>query len=427
LEQRVRQKSLESQALKLSDAFLGDRVTPGDDEIISKVAQREVSGDLEVYFWNDDKELYDLLQSLLEKNLNLDHGKSPDYFGFNKSLERPDAWQILSPTRMHFYGTSEINRIIQRIFRGGLIARAIKGGPRPFGEQQIVKLDKVIQIVNSKRRCIGNGEKDGYVANGEVGIVVDTYERGSRRHRGRVYTEPERLDVRFSTQPNVVYRYRRNEIDENLELAYAITVHKAQGSEFDVVFLILPQNARTLSRELLYTGLTRAKKKVVLLIEKDVQPLIEFRKPNASEILRRNTNLFELIIRPEGIGVPHPERLIHRTKTGILVRSKSEVIIANILTDLGIHYEYEKPLYSRNDPRDFRLPDFTIYYGGEAFYWEHLGMLNDPVYKEEWEKKKKWYEDNGYAERLIISKDKPDGGINSKEIEEIAKKEILGF
>lgn len=51
------------------------------------------------------------------------------------------------------------------------------------------------------------------------------------------------------------------EVDGNLELAYALTVHKAQGSDFDVVFLILPRSAATLSRELLYTGLTRFRQK----------------------------------------------------------------------------------------------------------------------------------------------------------------------
>jgi len=426
LNQRVRHQDLESQALKLADAFLGDTVSPGDDEIISKVACRKVAGDLEVYFWNDERELYKLLDDALKKHLELNREKDPDYDGFNKSLEKPDSWQILSPTRTQVFGTTELNRIIQRKYRYGLIEKAKRSGPRPFGEQQMVTRDKVIQIVNSRRKCQGNGEKDGYVANGEVGIIIKTYKRGSWRYRGRLYREPDRMDVRFSTQPKVVYRYRRHEVDENLELAYAITVHKAQGSDFDVVFLILPQNAKTMSRELLYTGLTRFKKKVILLIEKDVNPLITFRKPQYSEVLNRNTNLFELAVRPEAVDLPHPERLIHRTKTGVLVRSKSEVIIANILTDLGLSYEYEKPLYSKTDPRDFRLPDFTIKYEGEEYYWEHLGMLENPEYRKEWEKKKKWYEENGYIDRLIISRDKPDGGIDSKEIEEIARKKILG-
>ena len=89
-----------------------------------------------------------------------------------------------------------------------------------------------------------------YVANGEIGLVVSTIkEHGQPRCR------------QFSTQPSVTYHYSRNQVNEKLELAYALTVHKSQGSDFDIVFLILPKNASTLSRELLYTGLTRFRKR----------------------------------------------------------------------------------------------------------------------------------------------------------------------
>ncbi len=413
--QRVRHEDRESQALKLADAFLGDRVSPGDDEILAKVARSKVSGDLEVYFWNDEKDLYELLYKCLEDNIGLTQDEEPDYKGFNESIKKPDNWQILSPTRMQIYGTTEINRIIQKKYKQRLIEKAKKQKPRPFGEQQMVWMDKVIQIVNSRREGWRDGKVVGYVANGEVGLIVNTNKKY------------DSIDIKFSTQPDLTYRYYRKEVDENLELAYAITVHKSQGSDFNIVFLILPQKAATMSRELLYTGLTRFRKKIILLIERDIAPLITFRNPQYSEILRRNTNLFELIARPDTIKLPHPERLIHRTKTGVLVRSKSEVIIANILTDLGISYEYEKPLYSKSDSKDFRLPDFTIKYEGEELYWEHLGMLEIPEYKKDWESKKKWYKENNYIDKLIVTRDQPDGGIDSEEIEKLAKKKILGI
>lgn len=71
--------------------------------------------------------------------------------------------------------------------------------------------------------------------------------------------------------------------------------------------------------------------------------LQQFRKPQESEVLRRNSNLFTLALRPEMVGFPRPEILIHRTSTGTLVRSKSEVIVADTLTCLGIDYQYEEP------------------------------------------------------------------------------------
>jgi hypothetical protein len=231
------------------------------------------------------------------------------------------------------------------------------------------------------------------------------------------------MDVRFSTQPNLTYRYYRPEVDENLELAYAITVHKAQGSDFEIVFLILPQKARTFSRELLYTGLTRFRKKLVLLIEKDIAPLRIFRKMQESETLLRNTNLFTPIVRPEGVKLPYPEKLIHRTLTGELVRSKSEVVVANVLTKLGIDYKYEEPL--EVGPHDFRLPDFTISFKGKTWYWEHLGMLNLESYKREWEQKKAWFEKHKLIDKVITSQDGADGSIDSLKIEKAAKERIL--
>jgi len=179
----------------------------------------------------------------------------------------------------------------------------------------------------------------------------------------------------------------------------------------------------TLSRELFYTGLTRFKRKLVLLVEKDVTTLREFRSLSRSKTLSRNTNLFLPNVRPEDVELPYPENLIHRTLKNVLVRSKSEVIVANILTKLGIEYEYEKTLEFA--PNDFRLPDFTIHYKGKTYYWEHLGMLNLPSYMRDWVRKKKWYEKHNLLDKIITSQDAPDGAIDSIEIERVARERIL--
>jgi exodeoxyribonuclease V alpha subunit len=197
------------------------------------------------------------------------------------------------------------------------------------------------------------------------------------------------------------------------------------------VFLILPKNASTLSRELLYTGLTRFRKKMVLLIERDTTILERLRNPQCSDTLLRNTNMFVLAVRPESVDRYYAEHLIHRTRPspahpqGKMVRSKSEVIVADILTSLGISWEYEQKLSSKDDPNDFKLPDFTVSYEGDTFYWEHLGMLSVPSYKEAWNRKRQWYEDNGLLDRLITSEDGQDGSINAAEIERTARKKIL--
>jgi hypothetical protein len=423
LSERARQEEHESVVLKLSDGYTYEPPTPNEDEILSDIALGYNEGDLEVHLWNTPEEL---LKTLLDRMRELlDLNSDPVYISFNRSLGIENSadvdvehWQILSPVRMRPHGTWELNRIIQRTFRSGLMysARTSNDYPQPFGNQEIIYTDKVIQTNNQSRSGWNQGPSKGYVANGEVGIVSATQKGGRKK--------TDHLQVRFSTQPKLTYGYFRNEVNSNLELAYSITVHKAQGSDFDIVFLIIPQSTRNLSRELLYTGLTRSRKKLVLLIERDISPLRKFRQLARSETIRRNTNLFTLMVRAEGTEIPFPEKLIHRTITGELVRSKSEVVVANILTKLGITYYYEKPI--EYAPNDFRLPDFTATYKGQTVYWEHLGMLNLPYYKRDWERRRKWYERHNLIDKVITSQDGPDGGIDSQEIERLARERILG-
>ena len=112
-------------------------------------------------------------------------------------------------------------------------------------------------------------------------------------------------------------------------------------------------------------------------------------------------------------------------RRGVAVRSKSEVIVADILESLEISYQYEQPLYSRTDTKDFRLPDFTVSFEGDVYFWEHLGMLAVPSYREAWARKLEWYESNCFSDRLIISEDGPDGSIDAAQIERIAREKVL--
>ena len=114
----------------------------------------------------------------------------------------------------------------------------------------------------------------------------------------------------------------------------------------------------------------------------------------------------------------------HRTNNGEMVRSKSEVIVANTLARLGLYYEYEKRLENPHESSNSIHPDFTIHRGdGKIFYWEHLGMLQKPRYKASWELKMNWYRKCGYE--VIISRDGEDGSIDAQTIEAIARSRIL--
>ena len=86
----------------------------------------------------------------------------------------------------------------------------------------------------------------------------------------------------------------------NLELAYAISVHKSQGGEFDTVYLILPKRKNsTLTMELLYTAITRAQEKLVLFIHEDISALSCLTKIERSAVRRINSSIFKFEPLPE--------------------------------------------------------------------------------------------------------------------------------
>jgi ATP-dependent DNA helicase RecQ len=121
-------------------------------------------------------------------------------------------------------------------------------------------------------------------------------------------------------------------------------------------------------------------------------------------LLRGYTNTFEFHQQiGEYLGIDKFSRgRIHETLSGDFVRSKSEVIVANILYQSGIPFAYEKPLIVPGGPP--KSPDFTIEWRGKTYYWEHLGMLDTEDYRQNWELKKAWYEAN-FPGQLITTRE----------------------
>src|SRR5690606_19242238 len=109
------------------------------------------------------------------------------------------------------------------------------------------------------------------------------------------------------------------------------------------------------------------------------------------------------------------DHLIHKTEKGHLVRSKSELVIANKLFQLEIPYYYERKLPGTVDKHVLR-PDFTfIDPAGDPIVWEHLGMLSIDEYSKGWEWKEAWYQRNGFTlgENLFTTQDDERGGLDS--------------
>ena len=340
-----------------------------------------------------------------------------------------EAWQILSPVRAGETGVDGLNRWLQKSFRHQARAWATPNsfGSRkvfkPLGPQGILYGDKVINLINKKRSCYPK-ISDSYLANGEIGIVVGQYKGAKATYQGN----PWEAHVEFSSQLGRYFAFQARDFGQDgeapLELAYALTIHKAQGSEFGMTFIVVPNPCRLLSRELLYTALTRQREQVVLFHQGDLRALLKLSLSEHSETARRLTNLFSDPKPVEHVGAFLEEGLIHRTTRGELVRSKSEVIIANLLHALGITYAYEQPFTGQDG--SVRYPDFTIEDAetGQRVFLEHLGLLSEPAYRRRWLAKLDWYrsqgvlpEDEGEGDAGVLVTTTEEKGIDSAAIE----------
>ncbi len=182
--------------------------------------------------------------------------------------------QVLTPTKKGSLGTKELNKTLQKSINPESELKKEK----KFGETTFREGDRVMQIKNNydifwDREINGIYENSTGVFNGEIGRIekIDLSER--------------QIKVLFDDGKNVWYQF--SELDQ-LELAYAITIHKSQGSEFDVVIIAIPQAApMLLTRNLLYTAITRAKKLLVILGNKKT---VEFMIQNIDS-KKRNTGL----------------------------------------------------------------------------------------------------------------------------------------
>ena len=159
--------------------------------------------------------------------------------------------QVLAPMKNGLCGIDNINAGLQAIINPPSSAkREIKQDAAVFREG-----DKVMQTVNNYRLEWERGrgvaaEKGLGVFNGDIGIITDI-------------TQDLEMFVEFEDEKTV--KYTRAEFNQ-LTLAYAITVHKSQGCEFDVVVMpVIAGSYMILTRNLLYTAVTRAKKMCVLV------------------------------------------------------------------------------------------------------------------------------------------------------------------
>ena len=187
-----------------------------------------------------EKEMLETIKTLCLKRL-------PDYYS---DISPTADIQVLTPVRKGLLGSINLNRELQDV----LNPPCAELEEKQFGDRIVREGDKVMQIKNNYQMTWKNledfTEGEG-VFNGDVGVIH------------RVDREFNEVTVVYDEVRYVTYNF--NQLDE-LELAYAITVHKSQGSEFPIVIMPVSWFPPVLAtRNLLYTGVTRGKRAVVLV------------------------------------------------------------------------------------------------------------------------------------------------------------------
>lgn len=374
------------------------------EDVLNRLNEHgELDKDVKIEIWEDDKSLEDqLIRSIKD---DMDESGSSDIMDF----------QVISPYRGELFGTTHLNQVLQE----NLNEHNAKKGRLAT----ITYFDKVIQFTNRA----GRNSYWGYNLKAKRRSKVEIFngEMGkSWISNKNAWGAVNRFNVTFRRQPDYSIGFSsENQVADNIELGYAISVHKAQGSEFNYLYLIAPQSKQTLlSTELIYTGITRATTKLRLFVENDLSILQTLRRPERSKLKFINSSLFKFEPLPlefSNMGSWYEEGKIHKTLSEYMVRSKSEVIVTNLLVSSGIKsFAYETILYAPD--KTFYLPDFTINVNGKTYYWEHVGMLDNPKYKQRWEQKEAWYNKN-FPGQLLTTYESGDLTVEVKRIIEKIK------
>jgi exodeoxyribonuclease V alpha subunit len=186
----------------------------------------------------------------------------PRYLGENREI------QILTPMTKGSLGTQNLNQLIQSNLN-----------PPTPEKAQITMGDKVLRV--GDRVIQRRNNYDLEVFNGDIGEIVEL--------------DTENLTCLLRFRDKAGFReilYEKDDLSE-LDLAYAITIHKSQGSEFEVVILpMMTQHYKMLFRNLIYTGLTRAKKMAIFVGTRKALSLAV----RTSDVRTRQTALKELLV-----------------------------------------------------------------------------------------------------------------------------------
>lgn len=353
----------------------------------------------EIQYFENEADIRKLITKTLKQISTISDDELPKMFGdvFSDSTTPIlDKIQIITPRRVGNFASGFIN------------SNVIKEKSHLFSPRTKLICEKNqyvwIEKAGRKKRILA-------LANGSMGYIMPD---------GRVEFD-ELNDFVKDYGPSYEITKIKNQvmedsykIERDINIGYAITVHKSQGSDYEHVIFVIPEISPHLMRELLYTAFTRTKIKLHLFVNKQLKdefPTVLINAHQNSTIEERKTMLFgqkNSPMRPYELQLKNGER--------INVRSKIEYIIAKSLDDAQINFVYE--------PQKFLvehriIPDFEISINNTTYILEHLGNMEDFNYRSRWNRKRDIYKKLGLDDFLITTSEDKSGSNVGKALIEI--------
>lgn len=250
------------QAAKSKIIVNAHRVNSGENFITKEEEEKDSKQDFFFIKQNNQEKILNEIISLCTGRL--------EKFGNYNFIE---DIQVLTPTKKGLLGTKELNKYLQQAIN----PQDSKKSEKKSGSITYRVGDRIMQIKNNYDICwerqIIKKETGTGVFNGEIGTIISIDEKNKN------------IQIKFDDEKIAWYQF--SEL-EQIEHSYAVTIHKAQGSEFNVVIMCVPRTVpMLLTRNLLYTGITRAKELLIVIGQEDT---INFMIQNVDS-KKRNTGL----------------------------------------------------------------------------------------------------------------------------------------
>jgi hypothetical protein len=407
LQTNCRQELAESKILEFSEGFVTDGEISYDLIKLLSSNTIDISKGFRIHFWNTEEELYQKMddefhilcgtlptqiKGTIDEKLHQIFALKKDGSISTKTEFNLDNFQIITPYKSDFFGSGQINDYVQRYYKPHLELELVN--------DWFKQSDKIIRTKNyyEKGKLV--------LSNGSIGLI--------REDDNTMLYFPE------LEEPMAVYgqdAIRSSDL-EFFDLAYAITVHKAQGSGFNHCFFVLPKKPGLLCKELIYTALTRSRESITLFVQGNAE------EPFEKSVLEKARIRSYTESRKTTLLLDKPYRYYALEADGMFIESRVELLIYQALKEAqkefgedAIKFEYElKPQIG-----GVQLPmktDFTVFTKNGIWYWEHLGRLGNKDYEWTWQNvKRKSYEQYNVQDTLLTTSER--SGINPDKIKAI--------